>query len=183
MTSFRKSIEELFRAYGAVQPDRAEIYVQDLEAHPERWTDLEVQSGCVAARRAWKHASLPPIGVVIQACFAVREADQRYRREQDQKRDLAIDPDWIAENELAHCKLIRELYDAGLDYCDLTGKWLPYRWAVNLPPSDPRCVPMTIESTQAAVDRLRAGTLKGHPKVVAWRKSAGIAKMLAGAVK
>lgn len=171
----RESIEQLFRAYGASQADRAAIYVADLEeegVEPHKranWTDLEVQVGCTRARKLWKHASLPPIGVILSACYEVREEDQKHRRINEQKRELAIDPDWVREDEIAHCKLIRELYDAGLDYDDPTGEWRPYPARV-LSPTDVRCAPMQLRDTQAAVDSLRAGTLRGNQAVARGRR-------------
>lgn len=165
----RESIAQLFQAYGAVAVDRAQIYVADLEEHGARWTDLEVQAACARARQRWKHASLPPVGVILAACHEIREEDQRHAWGKRQREDLRIDPDWVAANERAHCKLIRELYDAGLDFCDLTGLWKAAGKTVHLGPDDVRCKRVLIEETQAAVDALHAGKLVGNPDVAARR--------------
>lgn len=166
-----QAVERMFRAYGSLQPDRLAIYVEDLEQHPARWTDLEVEAGCTRARQRWKHASLPPIGAVIAGCHEIREEDQRTERATSQRRALSIDPEWIAENEREHVKLMRELFAAGLDYCDVSKRWVPAGEAKHLPPDHPRYSPVAFATSRAAVLELRAGRLAGNATMAAAREN------------
>ena len=74
--SRRGSIERLFQAFGTkADGTRGSIYVERVA----QWPDIVVAAAVTRTIDRWPHASLPPLGKLVQACIEVAGEDAKHR--------------------------------------------------------------------------------------------------------
>jgi hypothetical protein len=156
-----ESIAEFFRAYGVSQPERASIYVKDLR----EFTDVQVEAGCQRARSRWQHASLPPIGKLIEACrtIALEDLQHRAKHDRQERRDTRQRP--LTPQEHLQLRFEAELFREGLAWDYARGAWVAWQRGMARPEDLAQPAYPTMQGVEKALVAVQRGELVGNPEI------------------
>lgn len=168
------SIARLFEAYGAkADSRRAEIYLEQVSG----WSSTVVDAAVTRLLGSWPHVSLPPVGKLVTACREVGEEDRVHRgRHGDEAPGLRP----MTPEDKRLCRLMRELYDEGLDWCDATGQWVAAGQAERLSEEHPQYRAMTVDASEQALAAVMRSELVGDSKTRERRQGKGGPKSKSG---
>lgn len=169
-----KAVARLFEAYGAkADSRRAEIYLGQVAG----WRESVVDAAVTRVIGTWPHVSLPPAAKLVTACREVQQEDRAHR---GGRRDGEPELRKMTREDQRLCRLMRELYDEGLDWCDATGCWVPMGQAERLSEEHLQYRPATIEASEQALAAVMRGELVGDSRARAWRKGESAPKSETG---
>lgn len=174
------AIRRLFEASGCKGDSRrATIYLEQTRG----WRETVVDAGVTRLLGRWPHVSLPPIAKLLEACREVDAEDRERHRMRQADAPDSLGPR-MSEPDKKLCRLMRELFDEGLDWCERRGAWVPVGEAEELSVDDPDRKAAEIASAEEALGQVMRGVLKGNSEVRArregWRKAAEKRKRRSG---
>ena len=157
------SLTRLFQAYDrSADSNRARIYLEIVRSFPV----LVVDAAVTRVLNTWTRVSLPPVAILRAACLEIAAEDRKHRGEQ--RPPKPEETPWT-EDDRAHCRVMRRLFDAGLAWCEMLGAWVPAGQERMLWPDNPERQIPSLADSREAVEQLERGELVGDAKVREWR--------------
>jgi hypothetical protein len=166
----KEALAELWLATsGRIEESRMDAYERRLRP----FGDQVVAHAVERLLRTWDRQGVPPIGMLVSRCRDVKGESMPQNGFSGDAPMRAMPP-----TEQEHCRVIAELFNAGLAWCEARGCWVPAGDEQYAEGTGQDAATPSLVQSRRALDAVRAGTLSGNAAIAEWRARSGVGKAL-----